>query len=403
MRNTQLANIILLTIVTGVTFQAEAAKKKHPSVITNAKKIAELEAVVKPLPANVDLALSEVAQLDRALQQTKKAIENIELIPGPAGPQGEKGEQGEPGADGADGADGPLAELNCSSGQYAIYNGVNWVCADAPATPVATVEDDEEGCFKGFKFTVNETGATPDWLQYCQLSANEVAYAKQWLLPGFPEQETDSLTIDYVYPPQVELFNSGFDDELIALSFDSIDLMNDAFSVDVHITSIVFGVDAAVKDWATGAAGQSQAKTLEVRQADVGFIAEFSNCLPVSHFAKPAFSPRLFEDDEPLMVEQSLTIRCTVLNEFALGDSPFVENAVLAMGSGVSNVVEVVFDKAAGSVLNGFDESYLGLPISLQLPAFNYSATSFYAEMHIFTASPLEISVLKETAPTDSF
>lgn len=357
----------------------------------NTVHIKQLEATVKPLPGLIHNTQVGIDALQQQITETQEALSTIELTPGPAGPQGEPGE---------DGADGPLAELVCESGEFAMFNGVNWVCSVAPNTSVEPVEALDEGCFKGFLFTVNEPSGTADWLQSCVINTNEVEYAKQW---EFTPGDTASLNVDYLAPPEIELFNSDFDYRIMAISFSEIDLANIDFSVDIHITSLNPGLDTAVQDWATNVSGKTPAKTLEIVQHNAGFEAVFTNCLPLSHLAKPAYSSRLFEEDDLVMVEQSITIRCSGLDDFSAPDAPFVNSAVQSIGSGNWLTVSLEFDQSAGPAMAGFNESYLGLPSRLQLPAFNYSATSLIAETHLFTATALKISVLKETGGTDAF
>jgi hypothetical protein len=75
-------------------------------------------------------------------------------LPGPAGIQGERGEKGEPGAKGElgekgepgemgpmgpAGRDAPLANLPCTTGQIAQFDGQGWVCRDWPSNPFASL------------------------------------------------------------------------------------------------------------------------------------------------------------------------------------------------------------------------------------------------------------------------
>lgn len=63
--------------------------------------------------------------------------------PGEQGAQGEKGDQGDAGPMGLPGRDAPMAALNCSIQQVAMFDGSQWVCRDWPANPLAALNCSE--------------------------------------------------------------------------------------------------------------------------------------------------------------------------------------------------------------------------------------------------------------------
>lgn len=56
-------------------------------------------------------------------------------IPGPAGADGVAGVDGPPGADGPPGDDGALAGKECSSSEYLVFNGADWICTTTTIDP----------------------------------------------------------------------------------------------------------------------------------------------------------------------------------------------------------------------------------------------------------------------------